>query len=69
MNHIFCIHPLVEEYLGSFQLLTVIKKKKAAMNIVEYMALWDAGASFGHMPRNHIAGSSDRTISNFLRNL
>jgi hypothetical protein len=38
------------------------------MNIVEHMSLLYVGASFGYMPRNGIAGSSGRTISNFLRN-
>jgi hypothetical protein len=29
---------------------------------------WDAGASFGYMPRNDIAGSWGTVIPNFLRN-
>jgi hypothetical protein len=32
------------------------------------MSLWYGGVSFGYMPRSGIAGSSGRTISNFLRN-
>jgi hypothetical protein len=38
------------------------------MNIVEHVSLWYGGASFGYIYRNGIAGSSGRTISNFLRN-
>jgi hypothetical protein len=32
------------------------------------MSLWHGGAPFGYMPRSSIAGSSGRTISNFLSN-
>jgi hypothetical protein len=39
------------------------------MNIVEHMALWYGGVSFGHIPKNGIAGCSSRSISNVLRNL
>jgi hypothetical protein len=39
------------------------------MNIMEQIALWHAGASFGYIPKSSIAGSSGRYISNFLRNL
>ena len=39
------------------------------MNIVEHVPLWHVGASFGYIPKNGIAGSSGRSISNFLRNL
>ena len=66
MNHIFCIHSLVEGHLGCFQLLAITNK--AAMNIVELMYLLYGGASFGCIPRSGIAGSSDRAIFNFLRN-
>ena len=38
------------------------------MNIMEYVSLFYVGASFGYMPRSGIAGSSDNTMSNFLRN-
>jgi hypothetical protein len=41
---------------------------KAAMNTVEHVSLWYGGASFGYMHSSLIAGSSGRTISNFLRN-
>jgi len=51
-------------YLGCFQLLAITNKD--AMNIVECIPLWDGGASFGYMPRSGIAGSSGRSISNFL---
>jgi hypothetical protein len=37
------------------------------MNIVEYVSLWFDGASFGYMLKSSIDGSSNRTISNFLR--
>ena len=39
------------------------------MNIVEHVPLWHGGASFGYIPKSVIAGSSGRSISNFLRNL
>jgi hypothetical protein len=67
MNHIFCIHFSVEGHLSSFQLLDIINK--AAMNIVEHVSLLYVGASFGYMPRSGIVGSSDSTMSSFLRNL
>jgi hypothetical protein len=66
MYHIFCIHSFVEGYLGCFQLLAIINM--AAMNIVEHVSLLHVGASSGYMARNGIAGSSDSTMSNFLRN-
>jgi hypothetical protein len=62
MNHIFCIHSSVVGHLGYFQLQAITNK--ATMNTVEHMPLWHAGASF-----SDIAGSSARSISNFLRNL
>jgi hypothetical protein len=63
MYHIFCIHS-AEGHLCCFQLLAIINK--AAMNIVEHVSCC-VGASFGYMPRNGIAGSSDNTMSYFLR--
>ena len=66
MYHIFCIHSSVEGHLGSFQLLAIINK--AAMNIMEHVSLLHVGASSGYMPRTGIAGSSGRTMNNFLRN-
>jgi hypothetical protein len=42
-------------------------KNKAAMNIVEHMSLWDGGVFWRYMYKSGIAGSSGRTISNFLR--
>jgi hypothetical protein len=65
-NHIFCIHSSVEGHLGSFQLLAIINK--AAMNKVEHVSFLPVGTSSGYMPRTCIAGSSDSTMSNFLRN-
>jgi hypothetical protein len=38
------------------------------MNIVEHVSLLHLRASSRYMPRSGIAGSSGRTISNFLRN-
>jgi hypothetical protein len=38
------------------------------MNIVEHVSLLHVGASAGYMPRRGIAGSSDSTMSTFLRN-
>jgi hypothetical protein len=66
MYHIFCIDSSVEGHLGSFQLLAIINE--AAMNIVEHMSFLPVGTSSGYMPRRGIAGSSGRTMSNFLRN-
>lgn len=66
MNHIFCIHSLVEEYLGCFQLLAITNK--AAMRRVEHESLWGGGAFFVCMRKSGISGSSGRPISNFLRN-
>ena len=39
------------------------------MYIVEHVPLWHGEASFGYIPKSGIAGSSGRSISNFLRNL
>jgi hypothetical protein len=65
MYHIFCIHSSVEGHLGSSQLLDIIIK--AAMNIVEHVFLLPIGVSSGYMPRRGIAGSSGRTMFNFVR--
>jgi hypothetical protein len=46
-----------------------MKGNKASMNIVEQVPLGHGGESFGFMPKSGIAGSSGRSISNFLRNL
>ena len=66
MYHIFCTHSSVERYLGAFQLLAIINK--AAISIVQHVSLLPIGTSSGYMPRRGIAGSSNRTMSNFLRN-
>ena len=66
MDHILCIHSSVDGHLGSFQLLAIINK--AAMNIVEHVSLLQVGTSSGYIPRRGIAGSSSRTLSNFLKN-
>jgi hypothetical protein len=52
--------------LVSFQLLAIINK--VAMNIVKHVTLLQVGASYGYRPRSGIAGSSSRTLSNFLSN-
>ena len=58
---------LDEKHLGCFQLQPITNK--AAINRVEHMVLWYDGASFGYMSSSGISGSSNRTISKFLRNL
>jgi hypothetical protein len=40
----------------------------AAMNIMDHVSLLHVRASSGYIPRSGIAGSSDTTMSNFLRN-
>jgi hypothetical protein len=67
MNHIFCIYSSVVGHLGCLKLLAI--SNKAAMTIVEQVPLWHGRASLGYIPKNGIAGSSGRFISNFLRNL
>ena len=62
----FCIHSSVMGHLGCFHLLAITKK--ATMNIVEHMTMWHGGASLEYIPKSGIAGSSGRSISNFLRN-
>jgi hypothetical protein len=47
-----------------FQLVAIINK--TAMNMIEHVSLLYVGASFGC--NSGIAGSSGRTISNFLKN-
>jgi hypothetical protein len=66
MNHIYSIHSSVVGHLCCFQLLAITNK--ATMNIVEHKPLRYGGTSFGYIPKSDIAGSSDRSISNFLRN-
>jgi hypothetical protein len=67
MKHIFCIHSFAEGHLDCFQLLAIMNK--SAMNMVEPVSLWYGGSFWGTCPRVlTIAGSSDRTISNFLSN-
>jgi hypothetical protein len=60
-------HIIIENLLGSFQLLAILNK--AAMNIVEHVSLLPVGTSSGYMPRRGIAGSSCSTMSSFLRDL
>ena len=66
MYHILCIHYSVKGHLDSFQILTVTNK--AAMNIVEKVALLYVGEYFGYTPRSGITGSSGNTMSDILRN-
>ena len=66
MYHISYICSSIEGHLGSFHLLTIINK--AAMNTMEHVSLLYVGASFGYMPKSGIAGSSLKTVSNYLRN-
>jgi hypothetical protein len=54
-------------FIQKFQFLAIINK--ATMKIVEHVPLWDGGTSFGYIPKSGIAGSSGRSIPNFLRNL
>ena len=67
MNHISCIHSLVEGHLGCFQFLAIMNK--AAMNIMEYVSLWYGRTSFGYMPRSSVAEPSCRILSNLLEKL
>jgi hypothetical protein len=55
MYHIFFIYSSAMGHLGHFQFLAITNK--TAIDIVEQVSGWDAGASFGYMPRNDIAGS------------
>ena len=64
MKHIFSIHSSVQGHLSCFQLLAITNKD--AVNIVVHMLLYMLGI-FGYMPKSGIAGSSGRTVSNFLR--
>jgi hypothetical protein len=66
MYHIFCIHSSVEGHLICFQLLTIINK--AVINMVGHVSLLYFEACFVYMAISDIAGSSGRTVSNFLRN-
>jgi len=63
----FCIHSSVEGHMGSLQLLAIINK--AALNIVEHESLLYVGASFVCIHRSGVAGTSESTVSNFLRKL
>ena len=55
MHHIFFIHSSVEEHLGCFQFLAVIKN--AARNTIEHISLWYDLAVFGYTTKSDIAGS------------
>ena len=76
MNHISCIHSLLDGHLGCFQLLLIINKticrianhRINSINTVEHMSLLKVGIACGYMICSDIAIVSDGTISNFLRN-
>ena len=63
MNYNFCIHSSVAGHLDCLQLLAITDR--ASMNVVGHAPLWYGGASFGYVSKFGIAGSSDRSISNF----
>ena len=67
MNTENVVHFSLVGHLGCFQLLAITNN--AIMNIVEHVLLWHGGASLGCIPKSGTAGSSGRSISNFLRNL
>jgi hypothetical protein len=64
--YISSIYSSVEGHVGCFQLLAIINK--ATMSIVKKVSLLYVGKSIGYRPRSGIAGSSGRTLFNFLRN-
>jgi hypothetical protein len=67
VNEPHFLYPLFfEGHLRYFQLLDITNN--VAMNKMEHKSLWYGGASFGYMPKSGIAGSSGRSITNFLRN-
>ena len=49
-------------------MLFLANRNKAAMNILEKLFLWYSGVSFEKRSRSGIAGSSDRTVPDVLRN-
>lgn len=52
--HIFIIHSFVKEYLGCFHSQAIVHRE--AMNIDDQVYVEKVVESFGHMPRNGIAG-------------
>ena len=60
------IHSSALRHLDCFQPLAI--KNKATMEIAHQVPLWHGGSSFGYITKSGIAGPSDRSISNFLRN-
>jgi hypothetical protein len=67
MDHIFCIHSSVEGNL-IFSGFSLLRIKKASVNLVDHMSLCYGTALFGYMPMNGTAGSWSRAIFNFLKN-
>lgn len=55
------------EHLCCFQVLAIISK--VDMNIAEHTILWCDRVSFVYINKSGIAGSSGKSISNFVRNL
>ena len=68
MYHIFFIYSSVDGHLDFFHTLAIVKN--AAMNLRMQIAFrYSVFIFFGYIPRRGIAGSSDSSIFNFLRNL
>ena len=65
MNHIFCIHSLVEGHLGCFQHLAITNK--AAMNIAEHVLVVCWGI-FWLYAQEWYSRSSGSVMPSFLRN-
>jgi hypothetical protein len=62
-----CISSSIVVQLGCLQLLDITNKP--TVNIMEHMPLWHGRTSLGYIPKGSIAGSSGRSIFNFLRKL
>ena len=62
-----CISSSIVVQLGCLQLLDITNKP--TVNIMEHMPLWHGRTSLGYIPKGSIAGSSGRSIFNFLGHL
>ena len=68
--HIFFTYSCINEYLGLFHVLYIMKNICAAMNILGQISLWGTDlSSFGYIPISGIAPSRGSYIFNFWRNL